>query len=214
MTREGVHRRGIDVSGLDAETVAEALAGPGYCVFDDWLPTELWQALLAEVRADAASMAYARIGRGADSRQLETIRGDRTCWIDAGHGSAAVKYYLARIDQLRQQLNRRLFLGLDDYECHFAHYPPGAHYERHRDRFRNDDARTLSSVYYLNENWSAADGGELRLHLTDPECERVVDVMPAANRFVLFRSADIEHAVLRTRRDRYSIAGWMRRSGV
>ena len=72
---------------------------------------------------------------------------------------------LERFETLRLELNRELQLGLLDFECHFAVYPPGAFYRRHLDRFATDDRRTLSCVLYLNDAWSAQDGGALRLHL-------------------------------------------------
>ena len=40
--------------------------------------------------------------------------------------SAACDSYLGLMDSLRQALNRGLFLGLEEYESHFALYPPGA----------------------------------------------------------------------------------------
>ena len=68
------------------------------------------------------------------------------------------------MEGLRQQLNRELFLGLDEYESHFALYAPGAFYRTHLDRFRDDDQRTVSVVIYLNDSWLPGQGGALRLH--------------------------------------------------
>ena len=104
-------------------------------------------------------------------------------------------------------LNRELMLGLDELEAHFAMYAPGTRYAKHRDRFRDDDARVLSSVLYLNDDWQESDGGALRLYLPD----RHLDVYPSAGKLVLFLSADFEHEVLAATRDRLSIAGWFRR---
>jgi SM-20-related protein len=118
------------------------------------------------------------------------------------------------MDSLRQALNRELLLGLEELEAHFALYPPGAGYARHRDRFRDDDARVLSTVFYLNPDWREADGGALRLHL--PACAPVAhrDFFPVAGTLVVFLSADFEHEVLPASRDRLSIAGWMRRTAA
>ena len=121
--------------------------------------------------------------------------------------------YLNEMETLRQAMNGLLYLGLRDYECHFSHYPEGAAYQRHRDRFRSDNARTLSTVYYLNEGWTPADGGVLRMHLQNTDGSvRALDIQPDGGRLVLFLSAEIEHEVCVTRRDRYSITGWMRRA--
>jgi hypothetical protein len=65
---------------------------------------------------------------------------------------------------------RALQLGLFDFECHFALYPPGAGYRRHLDRFTGRDssadegARVLSCVLYLNREWGPEDRGQLRLY--------------------------------------------------
>ena len=65
------------------------------------------------------------------------------------------------MDSLRQALNASLFLGLEDFECHFALYPPGAYYQKHVDRFRDDDARTVSAVLYHQRCLVAEHGGAL-----------------------------------------------------
>ena len=112
------------------------------------------------------------------------------------------------MDGLRQALNRGLYLGLEDFECHFALYPPGAFYQKHLDRFRDDDRRTVSAVLYLNDDWQPQDGGELRLYLPDG-AER--EVPPLGGSLVLFLSSDFPHEVLPANRERLSLTGWFRR---
>jgi SM-20-related protein len=84
-------------------------------------------------------------------------------------------------------------------------YPIGAGYARHRDRFRDDDARVLSLACYLNPHWDAEDGGALRLHLDAGP----VEILPQAGTGVCFLS-ELEHEVLPARRERHSIAAWFR----
>ena len=118
------------------------------------------------------------------------------------------------MDELRIDLNRALLLGLEDLEAHYALYPAGARYARHRDRFHDDDARVLSSVLYLNPDWRANDGGALRLHLGADAQNPHMDIYPTLGTLVLFLSAELEHEVLPASRERLSIAGWFRnRSG-
>jgi SM-20-related protein len=111
-------------------------------------------------------------------------------------------------EELRRACNRTLTLGLFEFECHYALYPPGASYSRHRDRFRDDDARVLSCVLYLNEDWRSGDGGALRLHLDhkDP-----LDIAPVGGTLVAFLSGAFDHEVLPARRARIALAGWFRR---
>ena len=152
-------------------------------------------------------MKAAGTGSGRTPGVDSAIRGDSIAWLEAGQ-SAACDAYLALMEQLRQQLNRELFLGLDEYESHFALYAPGAFYRAHLDRFRDDDQRTVSVVIYLNADWLPEQGGALRLH---PEGAAIVDIAPAAGRMVMFLSAEMLHEVLPTQRERLSLAGWFRR---
>ncbi len=170
----------------------------------------LFNALFSECcrRVEQGQLAPASIGR--QQRVInEQIRSDSIQWLEPGQ-SAASDEYLQQMDALRQQLNQHLFLGLVDFECHFAAYPAGAFYQRHLDRFRDDDRRAISVVSFLNEHWQPEDGGALRLHLSEHE---VRDIYPERGTMVIFRSADIAHEVCVTQRQRLSVTGWFRQRG-
>jgi len=192
----------------DIATIARALERSGWCECREFLAPEAVAELAQECRTfDAAQrLSPARTGRGA-AHADRGLRGDRTLWFDASALTTAQSAYWRALDALRTGLNRALLLGLEELEAHYALYPPGAGYARHRDRFRDDDARVLSSVLYLNAGWGAGDGGALRLHL--PGGHR--DIAPQAGTLTLFLSAEIEHEVLPAARERLSIAGWFRR---
>ncbi len=89
--------------------------------------------------------------------------------------------------------------------------PPGARYGCHLDRFQDDDHRVISVSLYLNLDWSAEDGGALRLHLEKPESGPYEDVLPAGGTLVCFLSGRFQHEVLPSRRDRLSVTGWLTR---
>lgn len=112
------------------------------------------------------------------------------------------------MESLRIAMNRRLFLGLEDFESHFALYPPGAFYLKHLDRFRDDDRRMVSAVLYLNQAWLPEHGGHLRMYLED---RGDYDVLPTGGCLVVFLSGEIPHEVLPATRDRLSLTGWFRR---
>ncbi|MEE4464990.1 2OG-Fe(II) oxygenase, partial [Azotobacter chroococcum] len=172
-------------------------------------PAELTEALAEACRARAAAgeLTPAAIGRGGRQLVQEGVRGDYTAWLEPGQ-CAPGDAWLALMESLRQTLNRELFLGLEELECHFALYPPGACYQRHLDRFRDDDSRTVTVVLYLNEAWQPDEGGELRLYLPNG---RVHDVMPQGGSLACFMSADFPHEVLPATRERLSLTGWFRR---
>lgn len=191
--------------------IVDDLATRGWSQQSLFLPADLVLALAAECRQRAAEgeLNPAGIGRGAAQEVRETIRGDHIQWIDPGETEACDRY-LEVMEQLRQAINQGLFLGIEDFECHFALYPPGAFYRRHLDRFRDDDRRTVSAVLYLNEQWRVGDGGELRMFLDD---EVIRDVQPAGGTLVVFLSGQVPHEVLPAGRDRLSLTGWFRRRG-
>jgi SM-20-related protein len=189
--------------------ILDALHDFGWSARDNFLPPDLTLSLALECAALAAAgtLTLARISQGAARSLQINIRGDRIHWLEAGQSEACDRY-LAIMETLRIALNRRLFLGLEEYESHFAFYAPGDSYLQHRDRFRHDHSRTVSVVVYLNADWLPEHGGELRLH---PEGLGTRDISPVGSRIAVFLSADMLHEVLPATRDRLSLAGWFRR---
>lgn len=189
--------------------IADDLVARGWSQQDAFLPHDLVLELAAECRARAAhgALAPAGTGHGAALAVREGIRGDRIQWLEPGQ-SAACERYLQIMQSVRLALNRDLYLGLEEFECHFALYPHGAFYQRHLDRFHDDDCRTVSVIVYLNDGWLPEYGGALRLH---PDGQRALDIAPLANRLALFLSAGMPHEVLPSSRDRLSLTGWFKR---
>ena len=185
---------------------AAALAVDGWCVLANLLTPAQTLALAHECRAMHDSHQLSPAATGAD-RAITPLRGDDTRWFVPAALSTAQQAFADRLDALRLALNQALLLGLVDSESHYAVYAPGAIYARHLDQLRHDDARVLSAVFYLNHAWGEADGGALRLHLTDRSHR---DIYPHAGTLLLFLSAEFEHEVLPATRQRMSIACWMR----
>ncbi len=189
--------------------IIDDLAARGWSRLDNVLPASLTHELAEECRkrARAGALNPAGVGRGQGLAVREGIRGDSIQWLEHGQ-SAPSDGYLQAMDELRSALNQAFYLGLEDFECHFACYPPGAFYQKHLDRFRDDDRRTVTAVYYLNEAWQTEHGGALRLYLAD---DTELDVLPSAGTLVLFISAELPHEVLPATRERLSLTGWFRR---
>lgn len=184
----------------------DQLVDRGFAIGDALLDVDLVRALAADAQASLRQGTFAAAGTGKTRVQQAAVRGDRTLWIEADVAHPARQALLEALDAIRGTLNRELMLGLDHVEAHFAAYPPGAFYARHRDRFRDDDARVISFTCYLNEEWKEEHGGCLRLFAQEP-----VDVLPVLGRCTLFRSDSIEHEVLPATRTRFSVTGWFRR---
>jgi SM-20-related protein len=176
-------------------------------VFNKDLLSDLFNELKQHEKSSLLSAAKTR---RMDSKTLSDLRGDSTLWLDDPRCGGASKKFLDALDILRKDLNQSLLLGLESVEAHYAVYPPGAAYARHRDRFRDDDARVLSLVCYLNADWPRNAGGELRLHLADGHH----DIPPNMGTSVIFLSEEIEHEVLPATQTRYSIAAWFRQREI
>ncbi|WP_252106639.1 MULTISPECIES: 2OG-Fe(II) oxygenase [unclassified Halomonas] len=159
---------------------------------------------------EAQALEEAGIGRGREHHLRKDIRGDAIHWLN--RESEAQRAYLSAMQRLQVALNQTLFLGLFEYEAHFAHYPTGAFYKRHLDSFRGRANRVVSTVGYLTPEWPRDGGGEMVIFdPNDPERE-VARVVPEAGTFACFLSDTIPHEVLPTRHPRSSIAGWFRRN--
>ena len=189
------------------DEIAEALVEPGFIILDQPLPAALVRGLIDNLRAQQAEFKPAGVGRRGDYQRNEEIRGDAIQWLEPG--DPAVTEFLRWMDKLRLGINQRLFLGLFDYECHYAVYTPGAFYQKHRDAFRGNPGRKLSTVLYLNPGWDVVDGGELVLYDEAGE-EKLICVAPECGKLVLFLSEDFPHEVLPATQARQSIAGWFR----
>ena len=198
---------------MSDDAIADALAATGFAIAPDFVSRDDASALRGEAlrRRAGGEFHAARVGRADSLLRDAAIRSDAICWLDADAASAPERALLARFDALRLALNRALFLGLAELEAHYACYAPGAGYARHLDRFRDDDARAISLVLYLNPHWRDEDGGALRLYSSAEAREPVLEVAPRGGTLVALRSETIAHEVLAARAERFSVAGWLRR---
>lgn len=149
-------------------------------------------------------LTKASIGNGDKKVINESIRSDNISWLTDEEKEKEILEYQRFADSFSKQLNKELYLGLSDFECHFAQYPKGSFYKAHKDSFKSDDRRTITLITYLNENWQEGDGGELRLHLEDT----IVDIKPYGGSIICFRSSEILHEVLMSNTERLSLTGW------
>jgi SM-20-related protein len=191
---------------INTGMIAEHLARVGYIVLPAPLLEKLsWQLLVRCQNDDQGRFRPAQVGRGQAKKQIGSIRGDVICWLDAQ--DSVDQRYLAWMEELRQGLNAALFLGLFDYDCHYAIYGPGAGYARHSDVLAGKRNRVLSTVYYLNESWQASDGGELLLFASTGDAV-IAKLIPVFGTMIIFMSESFPHQVLAAHQARRSIAGW------
>lgn len=209
------------------DEIADALVAKGYVIVDHCLPDKMLKELIFHFSSlRDTDFKQAGVGRQDDFQLNRSVRRDRIHWLQ--NDVPAETIFLNWMDVLRLGLNRRLFLGLIDYECHYASYGIGAFYKKHVDAFKAPPAiiqapvqvsplqaqpeRVLSSVIYLNQDWQSGDGGELLLY--DSTDNLLENIAPEYGKLVLFLSDKFPHEVAVAQRDRHSIAGWFRVNAV
>ena len=198
----------IEFNDISIDNIADALNQTGYII----LPNALSQDLLNSLQdrgqnLDPSQWRRAGIGRQQNYQQNQAIRSDRICWISTDDPTEAL--FLSAMESLRLGLNRRLYLGLFDFECHFSTYSKNAYYRKHIDALKGESNRILSSVLYLNDDWQTTDGGELLLY-SEQDGDPIESVRPMLGTLVLFLSEMFPHEVLKSQRQRLSLTGWFR----
>lgn len=189
--------------------IEDALYERGFYIVDDFLSISDYQSLYqtAQTLHSKGYFKDAKIGQRQEATVNSQIRSDQIHWLDDYKDDQAIRNYFSAIEDIRMTLNRTLFLGLQDYEAHFAVYSAQTFYKKHIDQFNKTSERRVSCVYYLNNQWRSEDGGELILYQKNDQF--LSQIEPHGNRFVCFNS-DLPHEVLITHRTRYSITGWLK----
>lgn len=133
-------------------------------------------------------------------------RNDKIFWIDKTHNNKAENAFLAIMDLFVLYLNSTCYAGITSYEFHYTIYEKGSFYLKHIDQFKNNQSRKYSMIFYLNEDWSAPDGGELCIHHAD----YLQRISPTNGKGVFFESHEMIHEVLVCNKTRMSITGWLK----
>jgi SM-20-related protein len=149
----------------------------------------------------------ALIGKGENRQRQIQIRGDYTHWIDPLSPPTEFTPLIILLEEIKREVNRRLFLGLKELECHLALYPAGTFYKKHLDRHESESSRALSFVFYLHEEWRPEDGGELTIY--DTKGAMIEEVKPLPGSLVCFLSSEFPHEVKTSYKERRSLTGWM-----
>lgn len=183
------------------EQIAPAFYQQGYVVLEQAIPADLCWALYQDVQQQ--SLKAAGVGRQGQHQLDQQIRRDQTYWLS--QDNQVQQQYLQLMQLLQQDMNQRCFLGLIDFEAHYARYQQGDFYQKHLDAFVGRSNRVLSSVCYLN---TVEQGGELVIY--DEQDQLLSKIQPKAGTLVIFESCRFPHEVLPAAQTRYSIAGWFR----
>ena len=187
------------------EKITDALVKDGYIVIEDALGSQLPLALY-EASLQEENYKLAGISAGLQLHTDTKKRSDKTKWLE--ESESVENRYLTFAKELQEYLNRSLYLGLSYYEAHFAIYEEGDFYEKHLDAFKNSKNRVVTTVLYLNKNFTKEDGGELVIY--DENGKMIQEVTPKLGTLVVFLSERFPHEVKPAKSKRHSIAGWFR----
>lgn len=193
---------------MSLERIAFELKETGRSIYPRFIAPELSESLRVDLRRlqSAGEFRAAGTGKGHGYQPHNTARRDEIRWLEESSANSVQVALFERMERLKEVLNRTLFLGLSKFEGHYAVYSPEGYYQRHLDSFRQDDARVVSTILYLNESWSVGDGGRLRLY----ENESYTDIDPLDGTLICFLSREQEHEVLPSHANRISFAGWFK----
>ncbi len=186
--------------------ILDGIETHGYAHIENAISPELITELYDECLKREDEFTLAGIGRNNELQLNEEVRNDKTRWLDAS--TEPQREYLAQMEHLRSLINRHFYLGLFDYESHFARYEKGDFYRKHYDAFKGRSNRVFTTVCYLNTPES---GGELIIY--QPRSKHIAEtVPPKAGTLVVFESERFMHEVLPAEEHRFSIAGWFRKN--
>jgi len=156
-------------------------------------------------------------------------RTDRICWVNFEgldrEKQPGLMTLFKKMISIPFEINKKCSLYLQaSASFQIAVYPKQAFYKKHVDGGYEDlnNGRKLSAVFYANEGWNSKDGGQLRMYKRRPnpfdvakgatpvtQDEVAEDIDPEGGRLVLFRSRDMPHEVIATKKKRYAISLWL-----
>ncbi len=177
--------------------------------FDSTELENLYQDL--EMQHNQGIFKKAAIGRQHTLQVEDNIRGDWIFWLPKSPENLAQNLFSKKMTTLMNAMNSNFYIGLNNYESHYAYYPAGKGYDKHIDQHSTTAARKITFILYLNKQWSAENGGTLKVFSDQDESKLIKEIEPIWGRLVLFRSEIFPHEVSKCFAPRRSLTGWFRK---
>ncbi len=198
---------------MNANEITRELEKSGFCIDPNFLsPPEL-----LEVQRDFDTIKgegrfhRAGVGHAHNLAIHDDIRRDQIYWLEQSEANSVQNQLWEKIEALKQSFNMPPFyMGISQFQGHYSSYAEGAYYKRHFDNSTTGHTRVVSLVVYLNGQWKAEDGGELRLFHDDLRPDAYTQLLPTGGTMVCFMSRDFEHEVRTCRVPRRSFSGWFK----
>ena len=205
-----------------AAQLAVAVRGEVRAVYEAGLVPDAKPVMEGCPRLEPGALAGGRSGHGL-AYVMQPVRGDHVAWFGGDEPACrfkALPVLLQRVDTLVSELAPHVpeLRGVKNRtKAMVTCYPGGgARYVRHCDTTRGatHNGRILTALYYANGGeWSAEDGGELRVFAPmnsteDPVVERAT-LPPLGDRLVIFWSDNrVPHEVLAAHFQRFACTLW------
>lgn len=175
-----------------------------WAVLDSLLSFKESQNLYQWLESEKHQLKPARIGSLEQKNTNTRVRSDSIFWVEP-ESDPVFFLWNEKIKSLIQCLREEFYLPIQGSEFHFAHYPKGSFYSRHLDQPKSSHNRLVSIVHYLNPEWDDSWGGQIVLYTEDGP----VKITPQSPTTLIFQSHKLEHEVLPTTKDRFSLTGWL-----
>ncbi|WP_066629025.1 2OG-Fe(II) oxygenase [Labilibacter marinus] len=177
-------------------------------ISNDFLSTELASHLKSNLLNlyKNEDLITAGIGNDRLLNYNKEIRSDKIFWLDRAHDNIYENEFFDLIDSFVKYLNNTCYTGIKSHEFHYALYEKGTFYQKHIDQFKSDDRRVFTMIMYLNEGWTTADGGELKVY----QESGIQLISPENKKCVFFKSNELPHEVLLSNVSRSSVTGWLK----
>ncbi|XP_074627854.1 prolyl hydroxylase EGLN3-like isoform X2 [Acropora palmata] len=202
-----------DVSEQAIRVVA-TLRKQGYCYIDDFHGETTAKNILNEVKNLHQRQKFTDgelvSSNGNGSTLNKKIRDDKIAWVDGREKHCeTISYHMNVVNSLIRKCNE----FVEEYEIEHrtkamvACYPgQGTGYKRHVDN-PSQDGRCITTLYYLNPEWTEEKGGILKLYPGGGE--KAVRILPILDRLLLFWSDRRNpHEVEPSHDIRYAITLW------
>lgn len=189
------------------DLIVQEIEKKGYCHMTDVLSRSELGEINSFFDQNKSDFKPAMVGPVEKKLRLESVRGDYTFWIDPLNPSMIFSKIISFLQNLKETLNSQFFLGLKEFECHLAYYPPGTFYKKHSDLFEKSSTRKLSFIFYLHQEWESHCGGELIIYNQDNSILESINPLPGS--FACFLSEEFPHEVKKGNFERRSLTGWM-----
>jgi len=230
-TRNSSNRRHVcqPLEDLISREQLQALCDGQAIVVDGVFHPEFAKQLASDVASiNSSCFAMHTTGSSPNTQKVysssgQRIRGDIAGWFDSnGSLNRATSLESLRLlwryfDYLRVFLNEEKsgdVPPLRRQDCQLARFPGDgtSAYPRHVDALRDKLGanRQITAIVYLNDGWVKGDGGCLRVW----HGNKAMDIAPALNRLVLFRSNSLAHEVLPSAKVRHAASVWFYDGGT